>query len=51
MISGTITLPSAWRHTTRRSESPLIRAVVTYSCPSSASMKLRVIRATYASDR
>ena len=44
VISGTMTLPRAWRQMTRASESPLTRAVVTYSWLSCSSMKLRVMR-------
>ena len=45
VTSGTSVLPSAWRQTTRHSETPFTRAVTMYSWRSSFSMKLRVIRA------
>src|SRR5712672_2774985 len=50
VTSGTRALRSACRTITLRSERPFTRAVVMYSCPSSASRKLRVIRLMYASD-
>ena len=45
VMSCTRTLRNAWRQITASSDTPLTRAVSTYSWLSWSSMKLRVIRA------